>query len=170
MRKWMVLALATAMLAACNPFTQAEGARDEIDLFHERLNTDRIDAIWASADEELKATTTREDFARLLGSVHKSLGDVEETSQAGMKMNSGTQGTLTTVQMETHFANGSGVETFVFRGSGETLTLVGYHINSPDMMESYAEKPAQEGEGTAQVTGNGGAPEPPTLVIPAAKQ
>ena len=50
--------------------------------------------------------------------------------------------------METHFERGRGVETFVFSGSGDSLRLVGYNINSPDMMadvfENYADEPSSE--------------------------
>ena len=159
MMKRMMPALAATMLAACNPFAQAEGAREQVDLFHERLNAGNDKAIWTNAGAEFREATSQEDFARLLGTIHKSLGDAGETSQAGMRVNTNTQGTFTTLQMETTFERGKGLETFMFRGSGDSLQLIGYNINSPEMMsavfEKYTDQPDPEGEGAAQAPENG---------------
>ena len=154
MMKRMMPALAATMLAACNPFAQAEGAREQVDLFHERLNAGNDKAIWTNAGEQLRKATSREDFVRLLGTVRKSLGPVEETSQTNVNMNTSPQGSFTTLQMETHFERGRGIETFVFSGSGDSLRLVGYNINSPDMMadvfENYADEPAAKASESAE--------------------
>ena len=174
MQRWLVPTLAAAMLAACNPLAQTEGAREQVDLFHERLNAGDDDRIWAGTGKELRNVTSREEFVRLLGTMRKSLGDVEETSQTGFRVNTTPQGTFTALQMNTHFEHGRGVETFVFSGSGDKLKLVSYNINSPDMMsdmmESYAEKPANGGETAKEASQSGEATDPPTLRIPQAEQ
>ncbi|MEL7691302.1 DUF4019 domain-containing protein [Citromicrobium bathyomarinum] len=168
MMKRMALVLAATMLAACNPFAQAEGAREQVDLFHDRLNAGDDQAIWTNAGEELRKATSQEDFARLLDTVHKSLGDAGETSQAGMRVNTNTQGTFTTLQMDTQFENGRGSETFLFRGSGDSLKLIGYHINSPDMMSDvfakYADEPSEKPSDSAD------APEAPAVRIAPVEQ
>ena len=123
-------------------------------MFHERLNAGEDQAIWTNAGEQLRKATSREDFVRLLGTVRKSLGPVEETSQTNVNMNTSPQGSFTTLQMETHFERGRGIETFVFSGSGDSLRLVGYNINSPDMMadvfENYADEPAAKASESAE--------------------
>tara|TARA_B100000678_G_scaffold191888_1_gene160516 strand:+ start:1767 stop:2270 length:504 start_codon:yes stop_codon:yes gene_type:complete len=163
MMKRVALALAATMLAACNPFAQAEGAREQVDLFHDRLDAGDDKAIWTNAGEELRKATSREDFARLLDTVHKSLGDVRETSQSGVKVNSNTQGTFTMLQMDTQFEKGRGLETFVFRGSGDSLELVGYNINSPEMMSAVFAKYADESEPAPE--GEAGEERAPVTVI-----
>ena len=148
MLKWIAMVLAGVLLAGCNPVQQAKDARAQVDVFHERLNAGEDQAIWTNAGEQLRKATSREDFVRLLGTVRKSLGPVEETSQTNVNMNTSPQGSFTTLQMETHFERGRGIETFVFSGSGDSLRLVGYNINSPDMMadvfENYADEPSSE--------------------------
>lgn len=174
MQRWLVPTLAAAMLAACNPLAQTEGAREQVDLFHERLNAGDDDRIWAGTANELRNTTSREDFGRLLGTMRKSLGDVEETSQTGFRVNTTPQGTFTALQMNTHFEHGRGVETFVFSGSGDKLKLVSYNINSPDMMSdvfaNYADEPANGGEAAKEASDSGETTDPPTLRIPQAEQ
>lgn len=156
MLKWIALAVGAALLAACNPVAQTQDARAQVDLFHERLNAGDDDAIWTNADESLRETATREELFRLLASVRKSLGDVEETSQNGMGVNTNMQGTFTTLRMETHFERGRGAETFVFRGSGDSLRLIAYNINSPDMMsdlmQTYEKSDGSEAEDSTSET------------------
>lgn len=100
--------------------------------------------------------------------MRKSLGPVEETSQTGVNMNTNPQGSFTTLQMETHFERGRGTETFVFTGSGDSLALVGYNINSPDMMadvfENYADDPSAEADDSFEEE------EAPAIRIPSAGQ
>ena len=159
MLKWIAMVLAGVLLAGCNPVQQAKDAHAQVDVFHERLNAGEDQAIWTNAGAEFREATSQEDFARLLGTIHKSLGDAGETSQAGMRVNTNTQGTFTTLQMETTFERGKGLETFMFRGSGDSLQLIGYNINSPEMMsavfEKYTDQPDPEGEGAAQAPENG---------------
>lgn len=145
MLKWTALAAGTVLLAACNPVAQKEDAREQVDLFHQRFNAGQADAIWTDAGEELRQMTSREEFSLLLTSVHKSLGDVEETSQNGMRVNTNMQGTLTTLQMDTHFERGRGAEIFMFRGSADSLKLVGYNINSADMMSDLMQTYGESG-------------------------
>ena len=156
MLKWIAMVLAGVLLAGCNPVQQAKDARAQVDVFHERLNAGEDQAIWTNAGEQLRKATSREDFVRLLGTVRKSLGPVEGTSQTNVKMNTSPQGSFTTLQMETHFERGRGVETFVFSGSGDSLRLVGYNINSSDMMadvfENYADEPSSEATGSAEAS------------------
>ena len=163
MMKRMMLALAATMLAACNPVAQAEGAREQVDLFHERLNAGNEKAIWTNAGAEFREATSQGDFARLLGTIHKSLGDAGETSQVGVRVNTNTQGTFTMLQMDTQFEKGRGLETFVFRGSGDSLELVGYNINSPEMMSAVFAKYADESEPAPE--GEAGEERAPVTVI-----
>ncbi len=143
---WVIALAAASVLAACNPVERAGDARAEVDFFHERLNAGDDDAIWAVTGEEFRSTTSKEDFARLLGTVRKSLGKVEETSQVGMNMYTNMQGSFTTLRMETHFERGRGAELFMFKSAGDELKLVGYNINSPDMMSDVFENYADEGD------------------------
>ena len=64
---WVIALAAASVLAACNPVERAGDARAEVDFFHERLNAGDDDAIWAVTGEEFRSTTSKEDFARLLG-------------------------------------------------------------------------------------------------------
>lgn len=158
MLKWIGLVLAAVLLTGCNPVEQANRARAQVDVFHQRLNAGDDRAIWANAGEELRQAISQEDFFRLLGTVRERLGPVEETSQANVNLNTNAQGTFTTLRMDTHFERGRGVETFVFRGTGDTLRLIGYYINSPDMMNELMEGDAPQdrssGDGTPPKVGD----------------
>ncbi|MEJ2409405.1 MAG: hypothetical protein P8Y58_08945, partial [Novosphingobium sp.] len=66
---------------------------------------------------------------------HRKLGKVRDSKQVGWNANATTGGTFLTITMQTTFENGTGTEQFVYRKGDEgKLTLMGYNIQSQDMM------------------------------------
>lgn len=121
-------------LAACGTQESVEDAAIEIDRFHERLDEGQINAIWESAGEQLRDATPKAEFAQLMNAVRGKLGDTETSEQTGWRVNATTGGTFVIVGRETEFERGTGSETFTFVRDGEQLLLVGYNINSKEMM------------------------------------
>lgn len=126
---------AAAMLAGCNVKESSKAADVEVGQFHQGLDAGGWQAIWASADPQLRKTTTRAQFGKLLDAVHGKLGKVKTSQQVGWNAEATTGGSFVTVTMQTTFERGAGTEQFVFRkGEADKLTLVGYNIQSQDMM------------------------------------
>jgi hypothetical protein len=81
----------------------------------------------------MKAATPKASFVRFLDAVHRKLGAVKEAKSQGWGVNYNTSGGTVTLTYQTQFANGSGTEQFVYR-TGSAPALLGYHINSTDLI------------------------------------
>ncbi|EJL34653.1 DUF4019 domain-containing protein [Novosphingobium sp. AP12] len=126
---------AAAMLGGCNVQASIKEAEAEVGHFHHELDAGNWQAVWKGADPELRKAGTRAQFGQLLEAVHRKLGNVKSTKQVGWNANATTGGSFITVAMETTFERGSAAEQFVYRkGNADQLTLVGYHIQSEQMM------------------------------------
>ena len=131
--RWIV-PFAALFLVSCGAQEAIEDASNEVTMFHNSLDSEDYEGIWRSTGPALREVTSQEDFTKLLSAVHLKLGDVESTEQVNWRVNSTTDGTFAIVVMDTVFVEGTGQETFTFQREGEGLNLVGYNINSADMM------------------------------------
>ena len=126
---------AAAMLAGCGVKESIEHASVEVDAFHKDLDAGNWQDVWTHADPQLRQASQRDQFEKLMEAIHRKLGRVRSSKQAGWNANTTTGGSFVTLTMQTAFEKGTGVETFVFRkDDGGKLALVGYNIQSQDMM------------------------------------
>ncbi|MCJ2181367.1 DUF4019 domain-containing protein [Novosphingobium sp. 1949] len=133
--RFLVPFAVAATLGGCGIKESFEKADVAIGQFHRELDAGAIGRIWTTADPDLRQATSQADFEKLLGAVHAKLGKVRTTKQVGWNTNATTGGTFLTATMQTTFEKGTGVEQFVYRkGKDDALTLVGYNIQSRDMM------------------------------------
>jgi hypothetical protein len=121
-------------MAGCNFSAQQTASTHAIDLFHGELDSANYHAIWNDTGSEMRAVTTEPVFGKLLVTVHGKLGKVVKSEQVGINVNYNTGGTFTTTTMQTQFEHGTGQEVFVFKSTDHAPELVGYHINSNDLM------------------------------------
>ena len=133
--RYLVPFAAAAMLAGCGVKESFQDASVEVSEFHAALDADKWQGLWSGGDPQLRKTTTRDRFGKLLDAVHRKLGKVRESKQIGWNAEAAAGGTFLTLTMQTTFEKGSGTEQFVYRkGDGSKLTLVSYTIQSQDMM------------------------------------
>lgn len=122
-------------LASCsNPTAGKVKATASIAHFHEQYNGGKLDAIWDEAHAKFRSASTKEKYDVFLQAVQRKLGKV--TSTTNVNWNVGTFNLKTTVRMaqKTVFEKGEGVESFTFEIDGENAVLVGYNIQSMDLI------------------------------------
>ena len=127
------IAIASVFAAAtsgCSAGKELDEAERQVQRFHEQFNAARFATIYDGSAPALKQTGTAPDFVRLMEGLRKKLGPVQSSERQGFKVNFGTAGTEVTLSFRTRFAAGSGVENFVYFGSGASKRLAGYHVNS----------------------------------------
>ena len=83
---------------------------------------------------EFRQAGSEQAATRFLAMVHDRLGPVRRADQRGWRVNFATGGTMVSLSYSTEFASGRGTEDFVFRVRGGSPVLVGYHINSMDLI------------------------------------
>ena len=102
--------------------------------FHRLYNEGKVADIYAASDPKFKNAATEKQFLDLMGAIQKKLGKVKDSKNAGFNINTFNLTTRVVLNQETTFAQGSGVEVFTFEMNGDKAVLVGYNINSNDLI------------------------------------
>lgn len=122
------------MLGACGAQEAVNDANAEVARFHQQLDRADYETIWKNSGSAMQQSGPKDDFVKFLNAVHTKLGNVKESKSAGWNVNSNTGGSFVTLQENTTFEKGNGAETFIFSRDGDRLSLIGYQINSREMM------------------------------------
>jgi len=109
-------------------------AEPKIAVFHDRFNAGQYEEIYSEAAEEFQKAAPKEKVLALFSAMDRKLGKVKSFSMKTWKVNTFNLVTTVILVTDTQFEQGSGVETFTFRVSGDKATLLGYNINSTDML------------------------------------
>lgn len=120
------------LLSACGSSTKSiQLAQQNVEQFHSQLDTEQYAAAYAACDEKFHQVTSESDFVKLLEAIHRKLGYVRQSNlrTTGIAWFAG-QGATVTLVYDTKFADGAGIEQFVWHIRNNEATLYGYHINS----------------------------------------
>jgi len=130
------LALVTAIfLCSCtNPFKAGEMSDASVAAFHQKLDQAQFHDIYANSSPEFQRATSEKDITELFNAVHTKLGNVASTNRTNIFVNATTGGTFVRTTYQTAFAHGKGTETFNWLLANNQLTLVGYDIQSRDLV------------------------------------
>jgi hypothetical protein len=123
------------MLSGCGDTIKGKSvAEPQIAVFHERLDAQKFDEIYTTAADEFRSAAPKERVLKLFSAIEKKLGKVKSSSTTNWNVKTFNLVTTVVLVEETKFEKGTGTETFTFHVSGDKAELVGYHINSLDMM------------------------------------
>ncbi|WP_150107403.1 DUF4019 domain-containing protein [Pedosphaera parvula] len=130
-----LLILTIAVVASgCGMFKGKEAAEQSVADFHKLYNDGKLTEIYAAGHSKLKGATTEKEFLEFVGAVHRKLGKVTQTTNAGFNVRTFNLTTTVVMTQKTTFENGKGTETFTFQMDGDKAVLVGYNINSKDLI------------------------------------
>ena len=133
--KLMLAAAAVVLLAgSCSTKEDLAAAEREVEKFHQAYNAGRFDAIYEKTTDELKKTTPREEFVGMLETLQRKLGRETDFKRTNWTVNFGSGGTTVNLVYETAYEQGKGTETFNYRVSGKKALLMGYTINSKNLL------------------------------------
>ena len=131
----LILLLSTLFaLSACSMSDDTALAENEVPRFHEALDSSQFEFLYNNGSENLKKAATMKEFVSLLEAVYRKLGNVSSSNKKTWNVNYHTSGTFVTLTYDTVFTQGKGTEQFVYKLSGKEAQLVGYHINSNDLI------------------------------------
>ena len=132
-RPWCAL-LAALLIAGCASPESLATVRSEISHFRDLVAMHRFRQIYSEASDDLRNTATEEQIVTMLSAIDRKLGAVKDSQDNGWKVDFRTSGTVVTLSLKTTFERGTGIETFVYRVAGKEASLLGYHINSNDLL------------------------------------
>ena len=129
-----VLGLALIASGCVGMFKGKKAAEQSVADFHAMYNDGKIAEIYAAGHSKLKAASKEKEFVEFVGAVQRKLGKVTQTSGAGFNVRTFNLTTTVVLTQSTTFEQGTGTETFTFEMNGEKAVLLGYNINSKDLI------------------------------------
>lgn len=102
--------------------------------FHKLYNDGKWAEIYSAGHAKFRSTATEKQFLEFIGAVQRKLGKVTQTSSAGASIRTVNLTTTVVLNQSTTFEQGTGTETFTFQMEGDKAVLVGYNINSKDLI------------------------------------
>jgi len=131
----MLLILVGGILAGCQGLTEGKASSEKaIAHFHELYNQGNLEQIWQEADSQFRNASPRANYDELLGAEQRKLGKVVSTSNSGWNVQSFNLVTNVSMTQDTIFEHGKGTEAFTFKMDGTKAVLVGYNIQSMDLI------------------------------------
>lgn len=115
-------------------FKGKQAAEQSVADFHKLYNEGKLADIYAASHAKLKRASKEKDFLDFVGAVQRKLGKVTQTSNAGFNVRTFNLTTTVVLSQNTSFESGAGTETFTFEMTDEKAVLVGYNINSKDLI------------------------------------
>ena len=124
--RMILVAVASLLIAACNPFEAPDNEMRQIERFQQAYNSLEDDRIWRGFGPEFYAASSRDEWDNLLTVMREALGKNVSSEQSGVNYETNTRGQFLVITMASRFEKGSGHETFTFVGSGDERRLIGY--------------------------------------------
>ena len=123
------------LLLGCTDIIKGKSvAEPRVAVFHDRFNEGQYEEIYAEAADDFKKAASKETVLALFAAIDSKLGKVESSSITNWNVKNFNFVTTVVLVSDTQFELGAGTETFTFRVNGDKATLLGYNINSMDMM------------------------------------
>ena len=135
MKKAILAILACLAITGCGDMTKSKAAAQaQVSAFHELFNDQDFTTMVDSAHPDMLKANPKPQLTKFYSVVRRKLGKVTASETAGWNVR--TFNTVTTVVLvqNTTFEEGKGRETFTFRIKNEKASLLGYNINSQDLI------------------------------------
>ena len=131
---FLALCLTLFAVGCGGMFKGKEAAEQSVADFHKLFNDHKLAEIYAAGHSKLKGAATEKEFLEFVGAVRRKLGKVTQTSNVGFNIRTFNLTTTVVLNQSTKFEQGTGTEAFTFEMNGEKAVLVGYNINSKDLI------------------------------------
>ena len=103
---------------------------------HQKMTSGDVNGIYDGADQRYRDVVTHQKSDALFSSIARKLGAPLDCKQGNTNFQVTTSGTTIVSVCKTTFSkDATGVETFTWIKSGDQFRLLGYHINSEELIE-----------------------------------
>lgn len=135
-----IVALSAALsVSACNPAKSTAEAEKAAADFHALFNAENYEKIYDSAHADFKGSQAKPEVIDFIRSVREKLGPSKSVTKTGWQVNSHNLKTNIVLTYRTDFEKGSGIETFTYRVADGSAALLGWHINSKNLLLTTAQ-------------------------------
>jgi hypothetical protein len=134
-RNVSMVVLASLVFAGCADTVHGKSvAEPQVAVAHARMNDKQFEEIYATAGDEFRKAAPKEKVIALFSAINRKLGSPKSSKTMNWNVRTFNFKTIVMLVEDTEFAQGKGTETFTFLVSGQKAELIGYNINSLDML------------------------------------
>jgi hypothetical protein len=134
------IALALVLgLSGCGLKQNTKAAEGEVDRFHRHWNADEFKAVYDEAHANFRSSQSADVTIGTLQGVKHNYGAFKSATRRSWGFHSDDGVTDVKLKYDSVYENGSAVEAFVYRMSGDKALLVGYDIMSPENAKKHEE-------------------------------
>lgn len=126
-------------LAGCGLKQNTKAAEAEVDRFHQRWNADEFKAVYDEAHANFRSAQPADVMIGTLQGVKQNYGAFKNATRRSWGFSSDNGVSDVKLKYDSIFANGSAVEAFVYRMSGDKALLLSYDIMSPESAKKHEE-------------------------------
>ncbi|HEV2842735.1 MAG TPA: hypothetical protein VGW39_15540 [Chthoniobacterales bacterium] len=119
-------------LSGCGLKKDTKAAEAEVDRFHKHWNAGEFKAVYDEAHINFRNSQTADQTVATLERVKRNYGAFKSAARSSWGFNSDNGVTDVKLKYDSAYDNGSAVEAFVYRMSGDKPLLVSYDIMSPE--------------------------------------
>ena len=131
----IVLVLTAMFLGGCGNVRNGKSAAlSQVPVFHQQFNDGNLEAIVAGAHPDMLKDSSKSQVTNFIGVVRRKLGKVTDSQSVNWNIQTFNASTRVVLIQNTTFENGKGTETFTFQIEKEKACLLGYHIESQDLI------------------------------------
>jgi hypothetical protein len=146
----VALALVLA-LSGCGLKQNTKAAEADVDRFHQRWNADDFKAVYDDAHADFRSAQSADATIGTLQGVKRNYGAFKNATRRSWGFSTDNGVSSVKLKYDSTFENGSAVEAFVYRMSGDKALLVSYDIMTPENAKKHeeAENAARDAKRTA---------------------
>jgi hypothetical protein len=145
----LVLALGQA---GCGLKQNTKAAEAEVERFHQRWNADDFKAVYDEAHANFRNSQSADATIGTLQGVKRNYGAFKSATRRSWGFSTDNGMTNVKLKFDSAYENGTAVEAFVYRMSGDKALLVSYDIMTPENAKKHeeAENAAREAKRKAE--------------------
>jgi len=126
-------------LSGCGLKQNTKAAEAEVDRFHQRWNADDFKAVYDEAHANFRNSQSADVTIGTLQGVKRNYGAFKSATRRSWGFNSDNGVTDVKLKYDSTYENGSAVEAFVYRMSGDKALLLSYDIMTPENAKKHEE-------------------------------
>lgn len=134
-----VVVVSCLALSGCKVGKGSAAASVAVVDFHANYDAEKIEEIYSESHPGFKAAQSKEKVMKFIRTVRSKLGKVQSSKRVGFQVKSFNFKTNAVLTYKTTFENGEAVEVFTYRIADGEASLLGWNINSTDLIVGGSE-------------------------------
>jgi hypothetical protein len=134
MKSWLLVTMLVFAVGCSDTINGVELAEPEVKRFRELLTARQYEKIYDTAHPDFRNGAPKERVVALFAAIERKIGSFKSAAQINWSVNTHNMTTTVVLVYASKYAEGEATETFTIIVDDQKASLLGYNINSFDMI------------------------------------